>query len=924
MGKRAKTWLTGLLMVFGVTPAMAEDFTENGVHYNILPDNTVEVTHGSQPYNDYVFVPQSVVHNGTTYQVTAIGDEAFNCNTLLMSVSIPETVVKIGTSAFSGCSRMQYITLPNSLTTIGNGAFYGCKQLKTLVIPDKTSRIGNEAFAACTGLSSFVVTDENANFAVEDGVLFNKQKTTLIAYPNSKGKSYWVPNNVTTVGEQAFVHCANLEAIVLSTSLTTIEDAAFYGCEGLKKVVFQEGLKTIGVVAFSECQSLEQVSLPSTVTSIGDGAFSFCSELNAISVLSENSTYKSDDGALLSADGTKILAVPGKKSGSYSIPASVETISPQAFYGCDQLTTVVIPAGLNVLGDNPFLFCASLREMQVASSNTNFTAPDGVLYSKDKKNLLYYPNAKEGTYKVLDGVETLSNGPFFGSNALSSLSIPATVKNVDNWTFLCCEGLQSVFLPYQLNTLGQSAFKGCSSLQEIICAGLPLGVDDFDTEVYDQAKLYVPTGLTSEYQKATGWNGFKNVEEYGLFMPDGSALRGQSRIVSVNVAKGLPISSFQMELDMPEGVVLVEGEDGGKEVWLSEENAQTHQLHFEKKDNGKYLVAVRDDQNRELQGEDAVLYLNMQLTPDAPTGANIITLKDVNFTFNSPVVAAGEAEQIAMQRDMQTNLNVQVFKGDVNVNGRLNVADFVEDALYLKGSQTESFHFDEADVSNNGKVTIEDVNRTLNLIQEEQDLVVKTYFWDTDESSAESLSKKESWVVSGGVGRIKLTVPNALKTLHIPAYQFDIVLPPSVSLTGVENTEGVVSEIDTDENGNKVYRVVVASVEVENLLNADLLPSLIVESAAGTEIGTLPVSLQRVVLADANAKEYLLDDIAFDLLVNDDSGIANVYSEDGLFSHPQDIYNVNGQLVRRAAVSLDGLPAGIYIVGGQKITVGRF
>ena len=475
-----------------------------------------------------------------------------------------------------------------------------------------------------------------------------------------------------------------------------------------------------------------------------------------------------------------------------------------------------------------------------------------------------------------------------------------------------------MFLPYQLNTLGQSAFKGCSSLQEIICAGLPLGVDDFDTEVYNQAKLYVPMGLTSEYQKTMGWNGFKNVEEYGLFMPDGSALRGQSRVVSVNVAKGLPISSFQMELDMPEGVVLVEGEDGGKEVWLSEENAQTHQLHFEKKDNGKYLVAVRDDQNRELQGEDAVLYLNMQLTPDAPTGTNIITLKDVNFTFNSPVVAAGEAEQIAMQRDMQTNLNVQVFKGDVNVNGRLNVADFVEDALYLKGSQTESFHFDEADVSNNGKVTIEDVNRMLNLIQEEQDLVVKTYFWDTDESSAESLSMKESWVVTGGVGRIKLTVPNALKTQHIPAYQFDIVLPPSVSLMGVENAEAVVSEIDTDENGNKVYRVVVASVEVENLLNADLLPSLIIESAAGTGTGALSVSLQHVVLADANAKEYLLDNISFDLLVNEGSDIANVYSEDGLFSHPQDIYNVNGQLMRKAAVSLDGLPVGIYIVGGQK------
>ena len=226
--------------------------------------------------------------------VTTIGWAAFSDCDSLTSINIPNSVTTIGNGAFGDCKSLTSINIPNSVTTIGNGAFWGCESLTSINIPNSVTMIGNETFRYCKSLTSIdipnsvttigngvywgcksltsitipssVVTiidnpfcfwhgnlyNESKAFIYEDNVLFNKNKTTLIAYI-AKETNYTIPNSVTTIGNQAFSGCNSLTSINISNSVTTI-----------------------GWAAFSDCDSLTSINIPNSVTTIGNGAFYYC------------------------------------------------------------------------------------------------------------------------------------------------------------------------------------------------------------------------------------------------------------------------------------------------------------------------------------------------------------------------------------------------------------------------------------------------------------------------------------------------------------------------------------------------------------------------------------------------------------------------------------------------------------------------
>jgi hypothetical protein len=127
--------------------------------------------------------------------------------------------------------------------TIDEMAFYRCTKLTEVVIPDSVTRIGEDAFAYCSGLTSIVVAAANPSYASLDGVLFNKEITTLILFPGGLG-SYVVPDSVTSIGDQAFCSCHDLTEVVIPDSVTTIRDRAFSYCSNLQKVYFQGNAPT--------------------------------------------------------------------------------------------------------------------------------------------------------------------------------------------------------------------------------------------------------------------------------------------------------------------------------------------------------------------------------------------------------------------------------------------------------------------------------------------------------------------------------------------------------------------------------------------------------------------------------------------------------------------------------------------------------
>ena len=238
-----------------------DTFTIDKLIYTVtdVVANTAEVTGYESGLAGEVDIPATITYASKTYTVTSIGKRAFEECEAITTVTIPEGVTNIGLNAFYGCTALTAVTIPNSMTSIEEKAFYGCKALEAITIPAGMTSIGYSAFYGCTALTAVTIPASvtsienlvfgnctsltqinvdaaNTVYSSENGVLFNKDKTTLICYPAGKPETdYTVPDGVTTIGENAFAY-AIFTQITLPESLTAIEYYAFYDCTALTQM----------------------------------------------------------------------------------------------------------------------------------------------------------------------------------------------------------------------------------------------------------------------------------------------------------------------------------------------------------------------------------------------------------------------------------------------------------------------------------------------------------------------------------------------------------------------------------------------------------------------------------------------------------------------------------------------------------------
>ena len=194
--------------------------------------------------------------------VTSIGGSAFEGCTSLAEITIPDSVTSIGGSAFKGCTSLSKVDLPKMLTTIEAGTFRGCTSLKEIIIPDSVIKILDHAFSNCTSLESITigsgveslgdewiascrrlenitVSPENKTYSSVDGVLFNKDKSELSAYPiGNKRSSYTIPDGVEKIGKKAFYGCRYIESLTIPVSVAEIEASALGNCYDIRAVYY--------------------------------------------------------------------------------------------------------------------------------------------------------------------------------------------------------------------------------------------------------------------------------------------------------------------------------------------------------------------------------------------------------------------------------------------------------------------------------------------------------------------------------------------------------------------------------------------------------------------------------------------------------------------------------------------------------------
>ena len=388
-------------------------------------------------------------------------------------------VIRIGNSAFIDCTELTSVTIPDGVTDIRWRAFYNCVSLKSVTIPKSVIDIDNYAFGYYYDSDSFGTKKI-------DGFKINYVKNTyghMYALKNGfTDEACLLTNELDDGTLEITKYVGNSATCVIPSEIngkkvTEIGDSAFKGCTELTSITIPDGVIGIGNNAFSGCTSLETVTIPASVTYVGNSAFYGCTSLKSVTV-----------------------------------PESVTYIGGYAFAECYSLKYADIPANVTGIGASPFYNCRSLENINTDEANKWYTTVDGVLYDKDKTELINYPaGKKDSSYVIPEGIRTIREKAFYGCLNLCELTIPdsvteiesgafecsslisdeyGTIKYVDGWVvgsghtanvvlkdgtrgiafeaFSCDEIIEKVTMPDTVKYINGCAFENCTNLSEVL------------------------------------------------------------------------------------------------------------------------------------------------------------------------------------------------------------------------------------------------------------------------------------------------------------------------------------------------------------------------------------------------------------------------------------------------------------------------
>lgn len=515
-----KKLLLSILGVLIALPGLARDFTYEyegqTLTYTVLDENAKTCktkegnnspkTSGNKVTGDLI-IPSIAKDGDVEYTVTSISRNAFYGCSGLNSVTIPESVTSIYKDAFSGCTELKNLIFEDGSTTItlsgGNSTgiiiftdcpletiyvgrnidydssgnkrspFYNMTTLTTLTFGPMVTKIDYYLFDKCTGLTSVTLSES----ITEIGGCAFKGCTGL--------KSITIPKAILSIQFWAFQGCSGLETIFFNAEncLSCSYSKGYYQGLGnwgyvfpssVKEIIFGDNVKNIPSETFGGC-NLTSVIIPPTVTSIGTDVFKDCPKtikgaypsnlsnpFNSYAVEYDPEGMIIENGFIYGPEKKTLYFAPMDIEGEFKIPNSVNTVAANAFFKCENLTSIFIPSSVNSIGSRAFKGCQGLKNLKF-EDNTETIMLGG---TADGKEL--FSDCPLETLYLGRNISFSKNSPFISKPNLVNLSIGSQVTSINERMFSECTGLKAVTIPNAVTQIGSYAFNGCSGLKSVI------------------------------------------------------------------------------------------------------------------------------------------------------------------------------------------------------------------------------------------------------------------------------------------------------------------------------------------------------------------------------------------------------------------------------------------------------------------------
>jgi hypothetical protein len=442
-----------------------------------VSDFTYEILEGQVTITAYTGSDEHVVIPSEIegLPVTELGRRAFRENMQVKSFVLPDNLKRIGDQCFRLCENLETIEIPAQVEKINDFAFSGCLRLSQVSLPASVTEMGAFVFLYCPELIEISVSEDNLNYSSRDGVLFDKEQTTLIRYPSNRATvEYIIPETVKKMTDRAFDYCQNLETVVIPAGLTTIDPGAFERCSSLQRIDIPNTVTNIGMLAFTLCLQLKEVNIGNGVTHIESGAFRSCPQLREI-IIPDN-VLSLGDSSFLNCAGLETVRIGN----------GVTEIKGDMFGSCFQLKEVFMGNDVTLIDSGAFLSCTNLVNVSMGTHVTHIGT--GAFFCCSSLTNLNIGN----------DVTIIEKSAFDGCTKLQEIALPDTVTHIGNMAFRECTSLTNVVIPDSVLSLGPDAFDGCLSLKNVVLGD---GISNFLSRTFagcvNLETVKLGAGLTS-------------------------------------------------------------------------------------------------------------------------------------------------------------------------------------------------------------------------------------------------------------------------------------------------------------------------------------------------------------------------------------------------------------------------------------------